>query len=103
MSKRNWYVAVGDMSGEYAGNPLSFDASQIYGPYTEEQAIAMAKLGNDFPHESKDVVAFPAQRMPIRELKKLIKAEIKEAKEDDDNNQAEHREFRRIADGDLNR
>ncbi len=98
MPKRNWYVAIGDMSGEYAGNPLSFDASQIYGPYTMEQAVAMATLGNDFPHESKDVVAFPAQRMPIRELKRLIKAELKEAQDDADYNEQEIESARWSAD-----
>ncbi len=82
-TERNWFIAIGDMDGEYAGNPLTFDASQVYGPFTKEQAVAMSAM-DDFPHETKAIQAFPAQRISVRELKKIIKKELADAKKDED-------------------
>ncbi len=99
MSKRNWFVAIGDMSGEYEGNPLSFDASEVYGPFTQEQALALAKMGDGFPHASKDVVAFPAVRLPFRKTKALIKTELATAQDEDDERSEEIEGLKRAARG----
>jgi hypothetical protein len=75
--KRDWYIAVCDTSGEFAGNPASFEAATIYGPYTREQAGKAEDLGEEFPNESWTVVVFKAEeRPPFRSLIKLIKHRV---------------------------
>jgi hypothetical protein len=78
--KRDWYVAYGDMSGEFEGNPLSFEASGVYGPYTAEQALQLSQLSNEFPHATMAVEIFKACKMPFRSLLKKIQGELAEAK-----------------------
>ncbi|MBU6429916.1 MAG: hypothetical protein KGR26_12960 [Cyanobacteria bacterium REEB65] len=90
-AKREWYVAIGDVSGEYEGNPLCFVASHVYGPYTAGQALIASKLGDEFPHATSDVWIFKASRPSYRELLSHIKAKLAEAKEDAAERQREAR------------
>jgi hypothetical protein len=83
MATRNWFVAIGEMGGEFDGNPLSFEASEMYGPYTFAQAKSISDMG-DFPHATKAIEIIPANRLPIRALKKLVKQQLAAAKADQD-------------------
>jgi hypothetical protein len=80
MSKREWYIAVCDVSGTFAANPASFEAATIYGPYTKEQADEADALSEEFPEESFTIVVFKAEaRPPFRSLIKTIKDQVKDA------------------------
>jgi hypothetical protein len=92
--KREWYVAVGDMSGEYEGNPLSFDASEIFGPFTAAQALELSKMDETAPHASFGIVIFKAQKLPFRSLRKQIRERLKEAIADQAATDAEMIEIR---------
>lgn len=92
--KREWYVAVSEMSGEFAGNPPCFEAAEIYGPYTAAQALELSKLDETAPHETFAVTIFKAQKVPFRSLRKSIREKLKEAiKDDSGDKQAEAQEF----------
>lgn len=78
-SRRRWFVAIGDMSGEHEGNPLALDASDVYGPFTPEQALKLSKMGDGFPHASYGVQIFRACPGRFREVARLIKAKKAEA------------------------
>ncbi len=97
--KREWYVAVSEMGGEFAGNPPCFDASEIYGPYTAAQALELSKMDEAAPHETFAVTIFKADKMPFRSIRKVIRDRLKEeiagaAKDEDDT-----RKQRRYEDG----
>jgi hypothetical protein len=80
MNKREWYIAVCSMSGEFAGNPPSFEAATIYGPYTHEQVAKAAKIGDGFPHETYSVETFKADdRPPFRSLLRMLREQVAKA------------------------
>lgn len=95
--KREWYVAVGDMSGDHEGNPLAFEASDVYGPFTAAQALRLYELGEDFPHASYGVTIFRRSPGTYRDVARLIKAKKAEAMEEAAREHEEHEEAKRRA------
>jgi hypothetical protein len=84
MSKRNWFLAVCDMSGTFEGNPASFEAATIYGPYTKEQVEEAEKIGEDFPHATYALTVFTADERPrFKSLLKLLKEVVAKAKQEE--------------------
>lgn len=92
--KAEWYVAISEMSGTFAGNPPCFEASEIYGPYTAKEATEAELLGAGFPHESYSVTTFRSVAKPsIRALLKTIQGMVLEAVADQRRSAAEQREI----------
>jgi len=100
--RRDWFVAVGDASGENEGNPLSFDASDVYGPFTAEQAAELSRLGDEFPHGSYDVRIFKVvKRKRFAGVRTMIRGLIAEAKAEAEESEAEQERIRDEIRGDA--
>jgi len=93
--RRDWFVAVGDASGENEGNPLSFDASDVYGPFTAEQAAELSRLGDEFPHGSYEVRIFKVvKRKRFAGVRTMIRRLIQDAKAEAAESEAEQARIR---------
>lgn len=80
--KRDWFLAIADMSGEFEGNPAAFDAAQVYGPFTAAEVTRLAKVdeeAGEFPHASYTVTIFKALRKTEGQMRKLILSVVKQA------------------------
>lgn len=75
--KKEWFIAVGDIGGEFAGNPLAFIASDLYGPYTKKQVEQAEKIGESFPDETFAVYSFFCpEPKPFNELLQELKTKV---------------------------
>ncbi len=91
-AKRDWYIGYGNTSGEHAGQPLSFEQSEVFGPFTESQANELLEWGREFPIESRRVVAFQKSLASFRSLKNAIRVDLEQAKKDAEDSAEEMRE-----------
>jgi len=88
-AKRDWYVAYGDVSGEYEGGPLTYDASQVYGPFTAAQAQQLSELCKEFPHATKDLWLIKVSKASFRSVLHMIRVDLAEAKAEEASPQSE--------------
>lgn len=89
--KRDTYIAVCNVSGEWAASPAAFDNSVIFGPYTARQAAKAETLKSEIPDETIAIITFKVDgRPPFPALMQSLREKVRLAKEIDADEKSRH-------------